>query len=139
MKVLRRSANCKLYKHAHKKSEKNQNEDGDNHKSLWQGEWNHLLALTLLGSCLALGSNYHCMWCHCWNTLHQICMSPPWQHPPGLENHLWLWWYPLVFVCGEGKGEKCFFVHDSTFWCHNCNDILKHIMGCNAFTLAWAM
>jgi hypothetical protein len=25
----------------------NQNEDGDNHRSIWQGEWNHLLAFVL--------------------------------------------------------------------------------------------
>jgi hypothetical protein len=92
-----------------------------------------------VGSFLVLGGNYHCMWCHCWNRLHQICMNLPWQHPQGFENHLWLWRHPLVFVCGGGKGEKRFFVHDSILRCHNCNDILKHIMGYNALIFTWVM
>jgi hypothetical protein len=36
-----------LCKHVHKKLEWSQNEDGDNYKSLWQGESNHFLVLVL--------------------------------------------------------------------------------------------
>jgi hypothetical protein len=45
IKVPRRFVNSELYKHVYKKSERNQNENGNNRKSLWQGEWNHFLTL----------------------------------------------------------------------------------------------
>jgi hypothetical protein len=32
-----------------------------------------------------------------------------------IENYLWWWQYPLVFVCGRGKGEKPIYVHGLHF------------------------
>jgi hypothetical protein len=46
-KVVRKTVDGKLYKHVHKKSKKTQNKDGNNRRSLWQGELNHLLAFAL--------------------------------------------------------------------------------------------
>ncbi len=75
MKVPKRSADGELYMHVHKKFKRNQNEDGDNRRSLWQREWNHFLAFVCVGSRLVLNDNYHCM-CYCHQSmLHQIYTS----------------------------------------------------------------
>jgi hypothetical protein len=43
-------------------------------------------------------------------------------------------------LCVVGGKVRNFFVYmSSIFQCDNCNGILKHIMGCNAFNPAWAM
>jgi hypothetical protein len=64
-KVPRRFVNGELSWHVHKKSKRNQNEDGDNRRSLWQREWNHLLATVLCRIMFVLSGNCCCMhYCH---------------------------------------------------------------------------
>jgi len=47
LKVPRRYVDGELYWHVHK-LKRNQNKDGNNCRSLWQGEWNHLLAFAFV-------------------------------------------------------------------------------------------
>ncbi len=97
--------------------------------------------LFCVGSCLVLSGNCRCM-CYCrQSTLHQIWMS--WINNENIcqglkkffgENNI------HSFLCVVREKQKNFFLYvSSIFQCDDYNDISKHIMGCNALTLAWAM
>ncbi len=110
-----------------------QNKDGENHRSLWQGEWNHLLAFILcrIMSCLEQQLLLHALSLtkHVVPNLYEL--DQQWQCLPRLKNHLWWWQYPFVSMYGGRKGGKSLSIHQ--LHCLTQGTMVKHIMGCNMF------
>ncbi len=140
LKVLKRSIDGKLCRHVHKKLQRNRNKDGDKCRSLWQGEWNHFLTFILWRIMPYFERNCCCMHCRHWSTLHQIWMS--WIDNDNVYQGLKTIYgddniHSSSCVVGE-KVKNLSLYMSSIFWCYNCNDISKCIMGYNVLTLAWA-
>jgi hypothetical protein len=93
---------------------KNQNEDGNNHRSLWQGEWNQLLAFVLckIVFCLEQQLLLHALSLskHAAPNLYRL--DQQWQHSPQFENCLRWWQYLLIPMYSRGKGGKSPYVHE---------------------------
>jgi hypothetical protein len=133
-----KSVDGELYWHVNKKSKRNQNEDGDNCRSLLQGEWYHLLVFVVCKIVLVLSGNCCYMCCHCRNMLHQVCTSR-------IDNDNVHQSLKIVSNDGNihsspcmagGKVGKFSLYVNFTFQHDNCNGISKCIMGCNAFIAA---
>jgi hypothetical protein len=109
---------------------------------LWQGEWNHFQVLALCRIVFCVLNGNCCYMCCCrWSTLHQIYMSRIGNdnvHPSpkiiSSDDNI----HSFLCMVGEKVGSLFLYVN-STLQCDSCKIILKCIMGCNAFTLAWAM
>jgi len=94
-----------------------------------------------VGSCLVLSDNCCCMHYRHRNTLQQICMSRIDNDNvrQGLkivssDNNI----HPFPNMVGKKVGNLFLYV-SSILRRDICNNILKHIMGYNVLTLAWAM
>jgi len=104
-----------------KKLKMSQNKDGNNHRSLWQGEWNQLLTLVLckIVFCLEQQLLLHALSLSKHITPNLYKLDQQWQHLPKFKNHLWWWQYLFISVYGGGKGGKPLYVcelHFPTQW-----------------------
>jgi hypothetical protein len=100
--------------HVHKKLERNENEDGNNHKSLWQGEWNHFLAFVL---CKIVPYLERQLSLHVLSLLKHVTPNLyksdwEWQHPPQYKKLSLVMTISICFRVWWKKGEKPFSVHE---------------------------